>query len=382
MILESRLTDVHELKKSVVLNSLDEIRKIDKSNMLSFCMEASKHYGKAAQLARQFNVDLPRPENIIVAGMGGSGIGGELFKDWAQDRTSIPIEVCRDYHLPAYANKKTLVFCTSYSGETEETLNVFLEALKRKCIIASVSSGGTLRKYADRLNVPHLLVPSGMAPRATLPYLFLPLPVMLEKVGLASGVEKELVETVKVLRQVSSESSPRNMTKSNVARTLALEANGTMPIVYGFRFYRAVAQRIKTQINENSKNMAKWEYFPELNHNEIVAWQKAREFVPHLSVVFIRDSEEPREIRERIEFMKETVNKTSVKTFELWSKGKNKIAKMSSVICTGDFASVYLAVLRGVDPTPVEVISVLKERLKQTGIKEKTIQELKKLSQR
>ncbi len=90
MILESRLTDVHELKKSVVLNSLDEIRKIDKSNMLSFCMEASKHYGKAAQLAAQFNVDLPRPENIIVAGMGGSGIGGELFKDWAQDRTSIP----------------------------------------------------------------------------------------------------------------------------------------------------------------------------------------------------------------------------------------------------------------------------------------------------
>jgi glucose/mannose-6-phosphate isomerase len=373
---------VRELKKPVVLNSLDEIRKIDKSNMLSFCMEAPKHYGKAAQLAGQFNVDLPQPENIVVAGMGGSGIGGELFKDWAQDGTSVPIEVCRDYHLPAYANKKTLVFCTSYSGETEETLNVFLEALERKCVIISISSGGTLQTYAGKLNVPHLLVPSGMAPRATLPYLFLPLPIILEKLGLAFGVDKELVETVKVLRQVSSESSPVNMTESNVARTLALKAKGTMPIVYGFRFYRAVAQRIKTQFNENSKNMAKWEYFPELNHNEIVAWQKAEEFVPNLLVIFIRDSEELREIKERIEFMKETVNKTSVKTFELWSKGKSKIAKMSSVICMGDFASVYLAVLRGVDPTPVEIISILKERLKQTGIKEKTIRELKKLSKR
>lgn len=368
------------MKKSGVLNSLDEIRKVDKSNMLSFCMEAPKHYGKAAQLAQEFNVDLPRPENIVVAGMGGSGIGGELFKDWAQDKASIPIEVCRDYHLPAYANGKTLVLCTSYSGETEETLNVFLEALKRKCTVISISSGGTLQMYAGKLNVPHLPVPSGMAPRATLPYLFLPLPIILEKLGLASGVDKELAETAKVLTQVSSESSPENMTESNVARTLALEADGTMPVVYGFRFYRAVAQRIKTQFNENSKNLAKWEYFPELNHNEIVGWQKAEEFAPRLSVVFIRDSEEPREIRERIEFMKETVNKTSVRTFELWSKGKSRIARMASVICTGDFASVYLAVLRGVDPTPVEVISILKERLKKTGVKEKTIRELKKLS--
>ena len=373
---------MNKLKETAVLSSFDEIKKVDKSGMLSFCMEAPNHYREAEQLARKFTVNISRPENIIVAGMGGSGIGGELFKDWAQDEISVPIEVCRDYHLPAYADKKTLVLCTSYSGETEETLSVFLEAFKRKCALVSLSSGGTLRKYAIRLNVPHLLVPSGMAPRATLPYLFLPLPIILEKIGLVSGVEKELVETKRILRQVSSDSSPENTANSNVAKALAVKINGTIPIVYGFRFYRAVAQRIKTQINENSKNMAKWECFPELNHNEIVGWQKANEFVPKLSVVFIRDSEEPIEIKERIEFMKETVNKTSVKTFELWSKGSSKIAKMSSTICTGDFASVYLAILRGVDPSPVEVISVLKDRLKKTGIKEKTIRELEKLAKR
>jgi glucose/mannose-6-phosphate isomerase len=369
-----------DLKKPIDLDSFDEIRKIDKSDMISFCMDAPRHYSKAAQVAKGFKVDFPKPENIIIAGMGGSAIGGELLKDWAQDTCRVPIEVCRDYHLPAYANKSTLVFCTSYSGETEETLSVFLEALQRKCKIVSLSSGGALREFAEKLNIPHLLVPSGMAPRATLPYLFLPLPTILEKIDFAFGVNAELRETMRILKQVSVENSPENQTKNNVAKTLAMKINGTIPMVYGFRFYRAVAQRMKTQINENSKNLAKWEYFPELNHNEIVAWEEAEEFASRVSVVFLRDADEPEEIKNRIEFTKETINKTSAKTSEVWSKGNSKIARMSSIICTGDFASVYLAVLRGVDPTPVKTISVLKERLKQTGVKEKTVRELRKLS--
>jgi len=368
-----------ELKKSIKLESLSEIKKVDKSNMLSFCVDAPMHYEKAARVAEQFNASFPRPDNIVVAGMGGSAIGGELAKDWAQNVLKVPIDVCRDYHLPAYANKNTLVFCTSYSGETEETLSVFLEALRRKCMIISISSGGALREFAEKLNVPHLLVPSGMAPRATLPYLFLPLPAILQKLDLASGVEAEFQETVKILRQVSAENSPENRVSSNKAKTLASEINGTIPMVYGFGFYRAVAQRLKTQINENSKNLAKWEYFPELNHNEIVAWEQAEEFAPYVSVIFIRDVDEPDEIKKRIEFTKEMIDKTSVGTFTLWTKGSSKLAKMSSVICAGDFTSVYLAVLRGVDPTPVKTISLLKERLKQTGIREKTIRELRKL---
>jgi glucose/mannose-6-phosphate isomerase len=348
--------------------------------MISFCMDAPRHYGNAALLATQFKIDVSKPENIVVAGMGGSAIGGDLLKDWAQDKVKVPIDVCRDYHLPAYASKKTLVLCTSYSGETEETLSVFLEALKRKCSVISLSSGGTLHEFSEKLNVPHLIVPSGMAPRATLPYLFLPLTKILEKIGLAYGVDAEYEETTKILKQISEENSPDNQLKNNVAKTLAIEIVRTMPIVYGFRFYRAVAQRFKTQINENSKCMAKWEYFPELNHNETVAWEKAKEFASCLSVIFIRDSEEPVEIKERIEFMNEIVKKTSVKTLEVWPKGNSKLAKMSSIICIGDFTSVYLAVLRDVDPTPVKTISVLKERLKKTGVKEEIVQELKKLS--
>ena len=348
--------------------------------MLSFCVEAAKHYDNAAKLANRVKVDYPEPEAIIVAGMGGSAIGGELLKDWSRESAKTPIEVCREYHLPAYANKRTLVLVTSYSGETEETLSVFLEALNRKCMIMAISSGGTLQKFAEELSVPHLLVPSGMAPRATLPYLFIPLPIILQKIGNVSNVDRELIETVNILGQVAVENSPEIPLDRNPAKTLASEILGTAPAVYGFQFYRAVAQRFKTQINENSKNPAKWEIFPELDHNEIVGWEKAKEFAKYFSVIFIRDNKEPKEIRRRIEVSREIINQVLNKLLEVWSKGETTLAKMSSVICMGDFTSVYLAVLRGIDPTPVKSIDVLKRKLKETGNKEKTVSELQKLA--
>jgi glucose/mannose-6-phosphate isomerase len=368
------------LSKPTILDSIDDIKRIDKSNMLSFCAEAAKHYGNAARLANEMKIDYPKPEAIIVAGMGGSAIGGELLKDWARERVTVPIDVCREYHLPAYANKNTLVFVTSYSGETEETLSVFLEAFKRKCMIICISSGGALLEFAEKLGIPHLLVPSGMAPRATLPYLFMPLLAILEKMRLVSGLGTEFSETVRILKQVSSENSPERPLSSNLSKRLASNIKGTVPTVYGFGFYRAVAQRFKTQFNENSKNPAKWEAFPELNHNEIVGWEEAKEFAKCFSAILIRDAEELKEISQRIEFTKEIISKEAIKLFEVWSTGKSRLAKMSSVICVGDFTSVYLALLRGIDPTPVRTIVLLKERLKQTGVKEKTVRELQKLA--
>jgi glucose/mannose-6-phosphate isomerase len=364
------------------LDNIDEIKKIDQSNMLSFCVQAPEQYGNAAKLASQFKISYPKPEAIIVAGMGGSAIGGELLKDWARDRVTVPIDVCREYHLPAYANKNTLVVATSYSGETEETLSVFLEALRRRCMVTCISSGGAMTEFAEKLSIPHLVVPGGMPPRATLPYLFLPLLGILMKMGLAREVDTEFSENIRVLKQVSSENSPERPLCDNLSKKLASKVNGTVPTVYGFGFYRAVAQRLKTQFNENSKNPAKWESFPELNHNEIVGWEQARELAKCFSVIFIRDAEEPKEIRERIEFTKEIINKGAGKLFELWSSGKSSLTRMSSVICVGDFTSVYLAVVRGIDPTPVRTIASLKERLKKTRVKEKTVLELLKLAKK
>ena len=346
--------------------------------MLSFCVNAAKHYQKAAKIAEKTSLKYSKPTNIIVAGMGGSGIGGELLKDWARDKAPVPIVVSRDYSLPAYANEQSLVLIVSYSGETEESLSAFLDATKKKCMMHCISSGGSLLEFAEKLGVPYLRVPSGMPPRASLPYLFVPLPKSLEKAGVVSGVSGELSEAIRLLERVSGENAPEKPVKDNFAKTLAVGINGSVPEVYGFGFYRSVAQRFKQQFNENSKVPSKWEFFSELNHNEIVGWEKAEELAKCFSTIFIRDKSEPNEIRSRIETTK-TLVPSSSKMFEVWSRGKSSLARMLSTVCIGDFTSVYLAILRGVDPTPVENINLLKEKMRQGGTKEKVKRELAKL---
>jgi glucose/mannose-6-phosphate isomerase len=371
-----------KMSKTEISNDLKKMKEVDRSDMLSFCVEAPRHYEKAARLAKAISVNYPKPKTIIIAGMGGSAIGGELVKDWTRDKIAVPIEICREYSLPAYADKNTLVVVVSYSGETEETLSVFLDAIKRKCMAFCISSGGALQEFAEKLSVPHLLVPSGMAPRASLPYLFMPLPVLLEKVDLVSNVTSEISDTVKSLKQICAINSPDKPLDKNFAKKLASNISGTVPAVYGFEIYCAVAHRLKTQFNENSKVPAKWECFSELNHNEIVGWEAANELARHFSAIFIRDDNESEAMRTRIETTQELMRKKSLKIYEIKSIGKSQLAKMSSVICTGDFTSVYLAVMRGIDPTPVKSIASLKEKLKRSGTREKVINELQKIARK
>jgi len=359
------------------------MKRIDKSDMLSFCVEAPKLCREAAKLAEAVQVNYSKPKTIIVAGMGGSAIGGELLKDWTRDKIDVPIEICREYSLPAYANKKTLVFVISYSGETEEALSMFLDSTKRNCMTFCISSGGKLLRFAEKLSLPYLRVPSGFPPRAALPYLFLPMPIILEKLHLISNVSSEISEAIKVLEQVEDENSPKTPLDDNSSKILASKIDGTVPVVYGFGIYRAVAQRYKQQLNENSKIPAKWESFPELNHNEIVGWEGAKELPNCFSTIFIREMDEPEEIRQRIQVTKELMSQEATKKiFEVWSSGQSRLAKMLYTIYIGDFTSVYLAILRGVDPTPVKTISLLKERITQSGTKKKIIGEMQKLCEK
>jgi glucose/mannose-6-phosphate isomerase len=364
---------------ATVLDDIGEIRKVDKSNMLAFCVDAAEHYRQAARTAEKISLQYANPANIVVAGMGGSAIGGELLKDWVRDKVQVPVEVNRDYALPAYANKKSLVVVVSYSGETEETLSTFLDAVKRKCMIFCVSSGGSLLEFAEKLGVPYLRVPSGMPPRAALPYLLVPLLKALETTGVVSGVSGELSEAIRLLERVSGENAPEKPVKSNFAKTLAFGVNGSVPVVYGFGVFRSVAQRFKQQFNENSKVPSKWEFFSELNHNEIVGWANAEKLAECFSTIFIRDKAESDAIRSRIETTK-TLLPSGSKMFEVWSQGIGVLARMLSTVCIGDFTSVYLAVLRNVDPTPVENINLLKEKLRQGGAKENVKRELAELA--
>ena len=334
-------------------------------------------------IERAKQVSVPQgvnPRNIVVVGMGGSAISGEILRDWLLDELPISIEVCRDYILPAYVNDKTLVFVNSYSGNTEETLTAFLTAVKRKCTVLAITSGGLLKEFCEALHVPCVIIPSGLQPRVAIPYMFFPLPVLMEKLGILFNISDDLSESAAVIEDVCKENVPEILTKNNQAKQLAVELLESIPVIYGFRQYSSIAHRWKTQFNENSKITSKSDVFPELNHNETEGYEVATSLTKTLSIVIIRDSEESPEIRNRIETTTNLVFDKAKKVLEIKARGKSKLAKMFSVLCMGDFVSVYLAILQNRDPTPVDVIVKVKNELGQNSESKKNLElELSKL---
>jgi len=347
-----------------ILDQIDKIKQIDKSNMLNDLFNTPSHCRDAINRAKKVN--LPKygpPKNIIIVGMGGSAIGGEILKDWLRDELAIPIEVCRDYILPAYVNEKTLVFANSYSGNTEETLTAFNSALNRKCMVLAVTSGGQLEKLCKEQKVSYVKIPSGLQPRVAVSYLFFSLPVLLEQLGIITNIEHELYDAIAVIEGVVKENASSVPFKDNNAKQLASKLVNCIPVIYGFRQYTSIAHRLKAQFNENSKLHSKSDVFPELNHNETVGYEAPDALNKKHSVLLIRDPEEPEEIRARIETTTKLVFNRAKIVLEIMARGDSKLAKMLSVMFTGDYISVYLAILQNIDPTPVKIIEKVKNKL-------------------
>ena len=347
-----------------VLDNPEKINLIDHSCMLGDLAKTPDYCRDAIKRAKKIIVPkCLNPKNIVVVGMGGSAIGGEILQSWLRDELSIPIDVCKDYILPAYVNKDTLVFVNSYSGNTEETLTAFMSATQRKCTIMSITSGGQLEEFCKKLQVPYVKVPSGLQPRVAISYMFFPIPILLEKLGILTNIEAELEETINVLENVGKANAPDVPVEANLAKQLATKLVNTIPVIYGFRQYSSVAHRLKVQFNENSKLHSKFDVFPELNHNETVGYEAPDAINKKHSVILIRDPSEPTEIRSRIETTTDLVFKRAKNVLEIDANGKAKLAKMFSVLFTGDFASVYLAILQNIDPTPVKIIDLVKSEL-------------------
>jgi len=358
------------------LDNREKIKSIDKSDLCRIqvrfpenCEDAIKRAEKLKiprrlRISKKVSINYRKPERILVAGMGGSAIGGDILRTWLSDHLPIPISVSRGYHLPAYANNKTLVFAVSYSGNTEETLSSFMEAVQRRCMIIGISSGGSLQKFCQKLKIPFVKLPENMPPRAALPYLFFPLVIAIEKLEALKGRREEIAEALAVLKQIREEIKPEAPTSGNIAKQIALQIKGTAPVVYGFGSFESIALRIKTQFNENSKVPAKCEVFPELNHNETVGWEGPPELTKIFSIILIRALDEPPEIKARIDLTKEIALKGKVgKILELYAKGQSKLAKMLSAMYIGDFASIYLAILYEVNPITTDAITKMKEEL-------------------
>ena len=334
-------------------------------------LEIVKNYPKMCEEAIKIveSVSLPQYEfnKIIVCGMGGSAIGGDLLKDLLRERTSIPIEVSRSYHLPEYADEHTLVFCISYSGNTEETLSQFIEAIERKCKIITITSNGRLEKWCKNLKIPLIQVPRGFQPRASLPYLFFSLIICLQKLGTIE-LNDEIEETIQILKKIKIEK----------IKEIALSLKNSFPVIYAPVEFSGVARRVKTQLNENSKVLARYEIFPELNHNEIVGYENKVE--KNSSLIILRDRDETEEMKKRIEITKTLIRDKVKSLAEIWAEGKSKLAKIMSLVFMGDVLSVELAYLRKVDPKPTKNIDFLKKELKKGRLIDKLEKKLIKIS--
>ena len=302
--------------------------------------------------------------------MGGSAIGGDLLRATFEPWLTCPVTVVRDYHLPAYVGPDTLVIAASNSGNTEETLSAYAHRRgAHGAPILAVTTGGKLDELAESDGVPLIKLPAtGMQPRAAVGYAFVPLVVAAVRLGLLpDSVMRDIDEGAGVLLTVRNALGPDVPPASNPAKQLANAWVGKLPFIYGSQAERGVvAYRWKTQINENAKALALANVFPELNHNETVGWSGTHGQAgveKHLSVVILRDRTEPAHIVRRVELTKELLADRHVHIDESWSTGSSALARTMSLVYTGDFASCYLALAYGEDPTPVKAIDWLKQQL-------------------
>lgn len=354
-----------DIEGRAVLDSVERMTRLDPGGMLKTVSDLPQQIRDAQNIAR--HVELPEDfsgaRSIVAAGLGGSAIGGDVVRELVAGELKVPMFVVRDYDLPAFVDKDTLVFVSSYSGNTEETLSAYGIARERGARILCITSGGRLAELGARDGVPVVTIPPGLPPRTALGYMFVPMLVALARLGYVKEAGEGFDEAELILRDLALVLGPESPTSVNQAKRLALAMYGKIPLIYGASgITAAAALRWKTQINENSKTHAFWNAFPELNHNETVGWGARKDIAGALRVVLLRDKGDHPRVQRRMEITS-TLMSNAAGIDEVYSLGRSKIARLLSLMYVGDFASIYLAFLYGVDPKPVKVIDYLKGEL-------------------
>lgn len=316
------------------------------------------------QLEQKFVIpDLAFPvENIVCFGMGGSALSALISKSWPG--YSIPFEIVRDYELPTYVSDKSLLIFTSYSGNTEETLECLKKAQSRSAHIIVIASGGQLQLIAQQNNYSFALIPKIEQPRFAALYILKAIVTILEKAKLLGeeNAEQSLHEGAQFLKQQVQTWRPDVPTKDNLAKQIAQELMGKSVVVYsGPKLYPA-AYKWKININENAKHIAWCNQLPEMNHNELLGWTEQPVQKPY-AIIDIRSKLEHERIQKRFEITERLLSGRRPSPMVVDPKGQNLLEQLLYTIALGDFVSLYLALLNGLNPTPVELIEKLKQAL-------------------
>ncbi len=313
--------------------------------------------------ALQWDVEIKaKPNGVAIVGMGGSAVGGDLLVDYASMTSERPISVIRGVELPRWVCDQTLVVMVSYSGNTWEVMELYRKARDRGCALVAIASGGELAMTAEVEKVPLLRVPPGLQPRAALGYLMGAEAAVLEASGVAQ-VKKDLALAQLAMADLRENLSPGVPVDANMAKKTALRIRGKVPVIYAPRTLRTVAYRWQTQINENAKMMAFSGEFPEMNHNQIVGWVEGGPGIEMLPV-FLKPASSKGGLGEKMEIAIQLMRESKLQPLSIELSGRTAIESSLMGIMLGDFVSFYLAILKGVDPSPVPSIGELKKRMR------------------
>jgi glucose/mannose-6-phosphate isomerase len=340
---------------------------IDSQDMFKAIYRFADQIEEALGIGAHINLhcDYSACENIVVTGMGGSAIGGDVVETIVHQELKIPFYVNRNYTLPNWVNGKTLVICSSYSGNTEESLSAYEDALKKGAMICGISTGGQLSEKIQSKGFDLITIPEGLQPRAALAYSFVPMLYLLRKIGLISNSSiDDLSNSITFLEKKREIYSVGDT--SNPIFKLAKNIYGMIPIIYGITDTTGVvALRWKSQLCENSKMLAYYNEIPEMNHNEIVGWGNNPDLLSELAVIWLRDKNDNERVRKRQDITIKLLNDVDIMQYEVNAEGANKIERLLNLINYGDWLSYWCAILHNTDPSPVERINKLKKALKE-----------------
>ncbi|MFC2135330.1 bifunctional phosphoglucose/phosphomannose isomerase [Bacteroidota bacterium] len=298
--------------------------------------------------------------SIIITGLGGSAISGELMANFLCSDLKVPFAVNRNYNLPSYTNEGTLVICSSYSGNTEETLSAAKDAAENKCKVICITTGGKLEDFALENNFPLFKLQTGYQPRFALWLNFFALIKCLHLLNLVQDDNEIAEKSINLLKRRGIEYTKKNSDAFKIAESFI----GFIPVVYSVAdITSAVGTRLKSQFNENSKLHSFCSLLPELNHNEIIGWETFNENQFKAKVLFIYDKVYHPQVMKRIEITKDLLEKSDAEFIQIESNEKEFKLRLLDLVYLGDWISYYLALLRGQDPSLIDNILYLKEKL-------------------
>jgi glucose/mannose-6-phosphate isomerase len=347
-----------------------DISTLDSHDMYSVLCDYPQQARTGMDIGNAVNLSSIRTgeiRNLVICGMGGSAIGGDVLRVFAEKQARIPIVVNRGYFVPAFVDAHTLVIVISYSGGTEESLAAYADARGKKAQCVVITSGGTLLERAEADRVPAALIPGGLAPRSALGYLFFPLLMITARLDLLDLKQSTLAAAAAVLESATKEYADY-LNEENHAIALAGKMRGRLPVLYAAQVgLESVLTRWRCQIEENAKMLAYSNVFPELNHNEIVGWEQNPDLLGRIAIIVLHDRDDLPQIRKRIAVTVDLLRPMAADIVEVYAEEDSLLARILGLICLGDWVSFYLAMISGVDPYPIEKINRLKEELANAG---------------